>query len=92
MPSPPRNVSPKHLRVADLLERDIRQLPPSAPIMPVTALMKRFGVSQGTVVHGLRTLRTRGLITRPAGKKRLVTSGRGRHRDAVLNVLVLCPN
>jgi hypothetical protein len=48
MPSPARNVTPKHLRVADLLERDIRQLPPGAPIMPVTALIKRFGVSQGT--------------------------------------------
>ena len=92
MPSPPRNVSPKHLRVAELLERDIRQLAPGTPILPVTALMKRFGVSQGTVVHALRTLRTRGRITRPAGKKRLVTSGRGRSRDAVLNVLVLCPN
>ena len=92
MPSPLRNVSPKHLRVAELLERDIRQLAPGTPIMPVLALMERFQVSQGTVVHALRTLRTRGLITRPAGKKRLVTSGRGRHRDAVLNVLVLCPN
>jgi DNA-binding transcriptional MocR family regulator len=94
MPSPlrSRSASPKHLRVADLLERDIRQLAPGTPIMPVTALMERFQVSQGTVVHALRTLRMRGLITRPAGKKRLVTSGRGRHRDAVLNVLVLCPN
>ena len=92
MPSPLRNASPKHLRVAEQLERDIRQLAPGTPIMPVTALMKRFQVSQGTVVHALRTLRTRGLITRPAGKKRLVTSSRGRSRDAVLNVLVLCPN
>ena len=62
------------------------------PGTPVTALMNRFGVSQGTVVHALRTLRARGLITRPAGKKRLVTSLRGRSRDALLNVLVLCPN
>ena len=50
MPSPlrSRSASPKHLRLAELLKRDIRQLPPGAPIMPVTALMKRFGVSQGT--------------------------------------------
>ena len=92
MPSRLRNASPKHLRVADLLEREIRRSAPGTPIMPVTALMKRFGVSQGTVVHALRTLRMRGLVTRPAGKKRLVTAGRVRNRDAVLNVLVLCPN
>ena len=92
MPSPLRSASPKHLRVADLLERDIRQLAPGTPIMPVTELMAHFQVSQGTVVHALRTLRTRGLIHRPAGKKRLVTAGRGQKRDAVLNVLVLCPN
>ena len=92
MPSLRRNATPKHLRVAELLDRDIRQLPPGTPLMPVTELMERFKVSQGTVVHALRTLRTRGLITRPAGKKRLVTSGRVRSRDAVLNVLVLCPN
>jgi DNA-binding transcriptional MocR family regulator len=54
-----RQSSPKHLRVAELLERDIRQLAPGTPILPVTALMKRFGVSQGTVVHSLRTLRRR---------------------------------
>lgn len=87
-----RQVSPKHRRVADLLERDIRRSAPGTPIMPVTALMKRFGVSQGTVVHALRTLRMRGLITRPVGRKRLVTSIRGRSREALLNVLVLCPN
>ena len=68
MPSPPRNVSPKHLRVADLLERDIRQLPPSAPIMPVTALMKRFGVSQVTVVH-LEFGGVPGEPIEPAGEK-----------------------
>jgi DNA-binding LacI/PurR family transcriptional regulator len=92
MPSVRRNAAPKHLRVAELLDRDIRQLPPGTPLMPVTELMERFKVSQGTVVHALRTLRMRGLITRPVGKKRLVTSTRVRSRDAVLNVLVLCPN
>jgi DNA-binding LacI/PurR family transcriptional regulator len=85
-------VTPKHLRVAALLEREIRQMAPGAAIMPVTELMAHFQVSQGTVVHALRTLRTRGLIHRPPGKKRLVTAGRGQKRDAVLNVLVLCPN
>lgn len=82
----------KHADLAAALDRELRRAAPGTPVMPVTALMKRFGVSQGTVVHALRTLRDRGVITRPAGKKRLVTTGRVRSRDAVLNVLVLCPN
>ena len=84
--------TPKHSHLAAALDRELRRAVPGTPVMPVTALMKRFGVSQGTVVHALRTLRERGVILRPAGKKRLVTTGRVRARDAVLNVLVLCPN
>lgn len=87
-----RNASPKHARLTDALDREIRRMAPGTPIMPVTALMERFGVSQGTVVHALRTLRSRGVIARPAGRKRLVASGRGHRHDAVLNVLLLCPN
>lgn len=67
-------------------------MPPGAAISPVTELMDRFGVSQGTVVHALRHLRTKGLITKIPGKKRLVASTRVQSRDSVLNVLVLCPN
>jgi len=92
VPASRRSVTPKHLRVAALLEREIRQMASGVAVMPVTELMAHFQVSQGTVVHALRTLRTRGLIHRPPGKKRLVTAGRGQKRDAVLNVLVLCPN
>lgn len=92
MPPSRRRGSPKHLRVAEALGRDIRRLAPGSPILPVTKLMEQFKVSQGTVVHALQTLRTRGLIHRPQGRKRLVSSGRAQSRDAVLNVLVLCPN
>lgn len=92
MPPSPRSRTPKHLRVADKLGRELRQMAPGAPVMPVAKLMEHFQVSQGTVVHALRTLRMRGLIHRPEGKRRLVVSGSGRSHDAVLSVLVLCPN
>lgn len=83
---------PKHALTAEAIEREIRAMPPGAAISPVTELMDRFGVSQGTVVHALRHLRTKGLITKIPGKKRLVASTRVQSRDSVLNVLVLCPN
>jgi DNA-binding LacI/PurR family transcriptional regulator len=78
--------------MAEALDREIRTMAPGTPISPVLDLMERFGVSQGTVVHALRHLRTKGLITRLPGKKRLVASGRGRGTETVLSVLVLCPN
>jgi DNA-binding LacI/PurR family transcriptional regulator len=85
-------VRPKHALMAEALDREIRHLPPGTPISPVLVLMERFGLSQGTVVHALRHLRTKGLITKIPGKKRLVVAGRGKTRDAVLSVLALCPN
>lgn len=91
-PSSALPMRPKHALMAEALDREIRQLPPGTPISPVLELTKRFGVSQGTVVHALRHLRTRGLITKIPGKKRLVVAGRGKTRDAVLSVLALCPN
>lgn len=92
MRSARRSLAPKHLRVAEKLANELRQMAPGTPVMPVTKLMEHFGVSQGTVVHALQTLRIRGLIHRPQGKQRLVVAGNARNRDAVLNVLVLCPN
>lgn len=83
---------PKHALMAEALDREIRHLPPGTPISPVLELMDRFGLSQGTVVHALRHLRTKGVITKLPGKKRLVVAGRGKTRDAVLSVLALCPN
>lgn len=85
-------VRPKHALLAAALDREIRHLPPGTPISPVLELMDRYGVSQGTVVHALRHLRTKGVITRLPGRKRLVVAGRGKTRDAVLSVLALCPN
>lgn len=83
---------PKHALMAEALDREIRHLPPGTPISPVLELMERFGLSQGTVVHALRHLRTKGVITKLPGKKRLIVAGRGKTRDAVLSVLALCPN
>jgi DNA-binding LacI/PurR family transcriptional regulator len=85
-------VRPKHALLAEALDREIRHLPAGTPISPVLELMERFGLSQGTIVHALRHLRTKGVITKIPGKKRLVVASRGKTRDAVLSVLVLCPN
>lgn len=78
--------------MAEALDREVRNMAPGTPIGSVLHLMERFGMSQGTVVHALRHLRTKGLITKLPGKKRLVATGRGRNTDTVLSVLVLCPN
>jgi DNA-binding LacI/PurR family transcriptional regulator len=83
---------PKHALMAEALEREIRNMAPATPISPVLQLMERFGLSQGTVVHALRHLRSKGLITKIPGKKRLVAVGRSKNHDTVLSVLVLCPN
>lgn len=80
---------PKHLQLSEVLETEFRQLEHGSPVPPVTALMDRFDVSQGTVVHALRNLRNRGLVTRPPGRKRLVVVGRTGRRDAVLNILLV---
>lgn len=80
---------PKHALLAEVLESEVRAWEPGTAVPAVTALMKRFGVSQGTVVHALRHLRTRGLVTRPTGKKRLVAVGRPASSKAVLSVLLL---
>lgn len=80
---------PKHLQLSEVLETEFRQLDHGSPVPPVTALMDRFDVSQGTVVHALRNLRNRGLVTRPPGRKRLVVVGRTGRRDAVLNILLV---
>ncbi len=89
---PDADSKPKHAVLAETLDREIRRLPPGTPIMAVTALMDRFGVSQGTVVHALRHLRSKGLVTRPPGKKRLVAVGREKKSDSVLNILLLRPS
>ena len=91
-PSSAANSRPKHALMAEALDREVRQMPHGTPISPVLELMDRFGVSQGTVVHALRHLRTRGLITKIPGKKRLVAAGRTKNHDTVLSVLALCPN
>jgi DNA-binding LacI/PurR family transcriptional regulator len=83
---------PKHALLAEALDREIRQLPPGTPIMAVTSLMDRFQVSQGTVVHAIRHLRSKGLVTRPPGKKRLVVAGRKMKSESVLNILLLRPS
>lgn len=80
---------PKHLQLSEVLETEFRQLENGSPVPPVTALMDRFDVSQGTVVHALRNLRNRGLVARPPGRKRLVVVGRTGRRDAVLNILLV---
>lgn len=80
---------PKHATLADALDPEIRRLAPGTPIPPVTTLMERFQVSQGTVVHALRHLRSKGLVMRPAGRKRLVAVGRKSPNGAVLNILLL---
>lgn len=89
---PANSSKPKHALMAEVLDREVRSMAPGTPISPVLELMERFGVSQGTVVHALRHLRTKGLIGKPPGKKRLVAIGRARNTDTVLSVLVLCPN
>lgn len=91
-PLPDNGSKPKHALMAEAMDREIRHMSPGTPISPVLELMERFGVSQGTVVHALRHLRSRGLITKLPGKKRLVAVGRAKNRDTVLSVLVLCPN
>jgi LacI family transcriptional regulator len=83
---------PKHALLAETLDREIRHLPHGTPIMAVTALMERFQVSQGTVVHALRHLRSKGLVARLPGKKRLVAAGRQKSSDSVLNILLLRPS
>ncbi len=80
---------PKHAVLTEALEVELRQLAAGTPLPSVTMLMARFGVSQGTVVHALRNLRARGLVTRPPGKKRLVVVGRPGRPEAVLNVLLV---
>lgn len=90
--TPDFNSKPKHALLADTLDREIRRFPPGTPIMAVTALMERFQVSQGTVVHALRHLRSKGLVTRPTGKKRLVAVGREKKSESVLNILLLRPS
>lgn len=80
---------PKHLKLAQLLEAEVRHLEPNAPIPPVTSLMDRFGVSQGTVVHALRHLRTKKLVIRPPGRKRLVAVGTDKRISAILNILLV---
>lgn len=92
MEAPPladNSSKPKHALLADTLESEVRRLEPGEPIQAVTALMDRFQVSQGTVVHALRHLRSKGLVARPPGKKRLVAVGRKTRGEAVLNVLLL---
>lgn len=82
---------PKHALLAEVLDREIRQMPSGTPIMSVSALMERFQVSQGTVMHALRHLRSKGLIAKPSGKKKLVAVGRRKRGEAVLNILLLRP-
>lgn len=82
---------PKHERLAENLRREIQHLEPGTPIPAVTVLMDRFQVSQGTVVHALRHLRSKGLVARPPGKKRLVATGPRRRNEAILSVLLLRP-
>lgn len=82
---------PKHAVLADALDPEFRRLEPGTPIPAVTTLMDRFQVSQGTVVHALRHLRSKGLVARPAGRKRLVAVGRQNRGEAVLNILLLRP-
>jgi DNA-binding LacI/PurR family transcriptional regulator len=79
----------KHLQLSTTLESEFRQVAAGTPIPSVTALMSRFGVSQGTVVHALRNLRSKGVVTRPPGRKRLVVLGQPGRPDAVLNILLL---
>ena len=79
----------KHLQLSSALEDELRQMEAGTPIPSVAALMSRFGVSQGTVVHALRTLRDNGVVTRPPGRKRLVVLGQPGRSDAVLNILLL---
>ncbi len=86
---PAHGGKPKHVLLAEALEVEVSRFEPGAPIPAVTALMERFRVSQGTVVHALSHLRARGLVTRPPGKKRLVAVGRRHRSEAVLNVLLL---
>ena len=82
---------PKHEQVAENLGMEIQRLEAGAVIPPVTDLMDRFQVSQGTVVQALRSLRSKGLIARPPGKKRLIATGPRRKKEVVLNVLLLRP-
>lgn len=83
---------PKHALLAAALDPEIRRLPAGTPILPVAALMERYQVSQGTVVHALRHLRSKGLVTRPPGKKRLVAVGCPSKGESILNVLLLRPH
>ena len=85
------DAKPKHERLAENLGIEIQRLEPGTPIPAVTVLMDRFRVSQGTVVHALRHLRSKGLVARPPGKKRLVATGPRRRNEAVLSVLLLRP-
>lgn len=82
---------PKHERLAEDLGLEIQRLEPGTPIPAVTVLMDRFQVSQGTVVHALRHLRSKGLVARPPGKKRLVATGPRRRNESVLSVMLLRP-
>lgn len=88
---PVNDIRPKHEMLAESLGREIQLLEPGTPIPAVTVLMDRFQVSQGTVVHALRHLRSKGLVARPPGKKRLVSIGSRRRGEAVLSVLLLRP-
>jgi DNA-binding LacI/PurR family transcriptional regulator len=92
LPTNDNSSKPKHAMLAEALSREIRGMPPGAPIQAVTALMAQYQVSQGTVVHALRHLRAKGLIVKPPGRKRLVAVGRPLKSEAVLNILLLRPH
>ena len=74
------------------MEREIFQLAPGDPIPPVTELMARYRMSQGTVVHALRHLRSKGIIVKPIGRKRLVAAEQKKPANTVLSILLLRPN
>ena len=64
----------RHFQLAQALRQQIRQLPPGSSIPTLNELMLEHGASQTTIDRALACLRREGLISRPAGKQRLVVN------------------
>jgi DNA-binding LacI/PurR family transcriptional regulator len=62
----------KHFHVANKLRELLQTLPPGSQVPTIKTLISEFGASQTTIDRALAQLRREGLVTRPAGRQRLV--------------------
>ncbi len=64
----------RHFHVAQKLREMLRTLPPGTEVPTIKNLINDFGASQTTIDRAMAQLRREGLVTRPAGKQRLVVN------------------